>query len=202
MLRGRRAECEGVERLLARARAGRSGVLVVRGEAGIGKTALLEHASAAATGMRIVRAVGVEAETEFAYAGLHQVCARVLDQVGALPGPQQVALSVALGQRDGDPPDRFLVGLATLSLLAEVAEERPVLCLVDDAQWLDAASAQTLAFVARRAEADRLAMVFALRDPCPDGTGESVRRLAGAARGRARRGGLPSLARHRGVELF
>jgi len=174
MLRGRRVECEGVERLLAQARAGRSGVLVVRGEAGIGKTALLDYAGGAAAGFRVSRVVGVEAETEFAYAGLHQMCAPVLDRVGALPRPQQVALGVALGQRDGDPPDRFLVGLATLSLLAEVAEERPLLCLVDDAQWLDAASAQTLAFVARRAEADRLAMMFALRDPSAAASGGEV----------------------------
>ncbi|MGV9380521.1 ATP-binding protein [Nonomuraea sp. NPDC003707] len=177
MFRDRRAEREVVERLLAQARDGRSGVLVMRGEAGIGKTALLEHARDAAAGYRVVRATGVESEMEFAFAGLHQLCAPLLDRLGALPDPQQAALDVAFGLRAGDPPDRFLVGLATLSLLAEAAEERPLLCLVDDAQWLDAASAQILAFVARRLEAERMALLFALRDLGPDGGGVEV--LAG-----------------------
>lgn len=165
VLIGRRAERETIERLLTQARDGRSGVLMMCGQAGIGKTALLKHAHDAAAGFRVERVVGVESEMEFAFAGLHQLCAPLLDRLGALPGPQQAALGVALGQIAGDPPDRFLVGLATLSLLAEVAEERPLLCLVDDAQWLDAASAQTLAFVARRLEAERVALLFALRDP-------------------------------------
>jgi DNA-binding CsgD family transcriptional regulator len=165
MLVGRRAERAAIDRMLDEARGGRSGVLMVRGEAGIGKTALLEYARDAASGFRVERAVGVESEAEFAFAGLHQLCASLLDRLGALPQPQQDALGVALGQRAGDPPDGFLVGLATLSLLAEAAEERPLLCLVDDAQWLDAASAQTLAFVARRLGAERVALVFALRDP-------------------------------------
>ncbi|PZG07011.1 helix-turn-helix transcriptional regulator [Nonomuraea aridisoli] len=177
MLRGRHAEREVVEHLLARAWGGRSGVLVVRGEAGIGKTVLLEHARGVAERFRVVSATGVESEMEFAFAGLHQLCAPLLDRLGALPDPQQAALGVALGQRAGDPPDRFLVGLATLSLLAEAAEERPLLCLVDDAQWLDAASAQTLAFVARRVEAERVALVFAQRDPSPDANDADV--LAG-----------------------
>ncbi|MBB6547180.1 ATP-binding protein [Nonomuraea rubra] len=177
MLRGRRAEREVVERLLARARDGRSGVLVVRGEAGIGKTALLEHARDAAAGYRVERATGVESEMEFAFAGLHQLCAPLLDRLGALPEPQQAALGVALGRRAGDPPDRFLVGLAVLGLLAEAAEERPLLCLVDDAQWLDAASVQILAFVARRVEAEQVVLVFALRDPGPDRGGAEL--LAG-----------------------
>jgi DNA-binding CsgD family transcriptional regulator len=167
MLRGRRAERKAVERLLAQARGGRSGVLVVRGEAGIGKTALLEHVRDAASGFRVERAVGVESEMNFAFAGLHQLCAPMLDRLDALPDPQQAALGVALGQRVGDPPTRLLIGLATLNLLADAAEERPLLCLVDDAQWLDEASAQTLAFVARRVEAERLALLFALRDPSP-----------------------------------
>jgi DNA-binding CsgD family transcriptional regulator len=109
---------------------------------------------------------------QFAFAGLHQLCAPLLDRLGALPDPQRAALGVAFGLRAGDPPDRFLVGLATLSLLAEVAEEQPLLCLVDDGQWLDEASAQTLAFVARRVEAERVALVFAVRDPAP-GRGEA-----------------------------
>ncbi|WP_254886094.1 AAA family ATPase [Streptomyces sp. NA02950] len=165
MLLGRQAERQAIEGLLAQARAGRSGVLVVVGEAGIGKTALLEAARGAAWGFRVERAVGVESEMEFAFAGLHQLCAPLVDHMGALPDPQQAALGVAFGLRAGDPPDRFLVGLAVLSLLAEVAEERPLLCLVDDAQWLDEASAQTLAFVALRVDAERVALVFALRDP-------------------------------------
>lgn len=167
VLLGRRAERQAIDQLLAQARAGRSGAIVVRGEAGIGKTALLEHArdSSAPSGFRVESSAGVESETQFAFAGLHQLCAPLLDHAAALPDPQQAALGVAFGLHDGAAPDRFLVGLATLSLLAEVAEEGPLLCLVDDAQWLDQASAQVLAFVARRLAAERLALVFALRDP-------------------------------------
>src|SRR5215470_1477821 len=146
MLRGRRAERAAIDQLLARAAAGHSGALVMRGEAGIGKTALLEHARDTASGFRVERVVGVESEMGFAFAGLHQLCAPLLERLDALSGPQQAALGVALGLRSGEAPDRFLVGLATLSMLAEVAEEGPLLCLVDDAQWLDEASAQALAF--------------------------------------------------------
>jgi DNA-binding CsgD family transcriptional regulator len=176
-LLGRDAECTVVGQLLAGARAGRSGVLVVRGEAGIGKSALLEQAgdTAAASGFRVQHVVGVEAETHFPFSGLHQLCGELGDRAGALPEPQQAALGVAFGLRSGPPPDRFLVGLATLNLLAEAAEEGPLLCLVDDAQWLDEASAQVLAFVARRVAAERVALVFALRDP----TEGDVRSLAG-----------------------
>ena len=165
-LLGRRAECDAVADLLAHAQAGRSGVLVVRGEAGIGKTALLEHARDVATtsGFRVQQAVGVESETQLTFAGLHQLCAPLLDRAAALPEPQRNALDVAFGQREGTAPDRFLVGLAALNLLDEVAEEAPLLCLVDDAQWLDQASAQVLAFVARRVAAEQLALVFAVRD--------------------------------------
>ena len=164
---GRRAEREVVDRLLAGARAGRSGALVVRGEAGIGKTALLEGVrdGAVSAGFRVGHAVGAESEAEFAYSGLHQLCGPLLDRAGALPEPQQAALGVAFGLRVGPAPDRFLVGLATLNVLAEAAEEEPLLCLVDDAQWLDQASAQVLAFVARRVGAERLALVLAVRDP-------------------------------------
>ncbi|MFN3600977.1 MAG: ATP-binding protein [Dietzia sp.] len=163
---GRRAEREALEHLLAQARAGRSGVLVVRGEAGIGKTELMEHArgAAAASGLRVESSVGVEAEAQFAFAGLHQLCSPLLGGLGALPEPQQAALGVAFGLRAGPAPDRFLVGLATLTLVAEAAEERPLLCLVDDAQWLDEASAQVLAFVARRVSAEQVALVFGVRD--------------------------------------
>ncbi len=168
---GRRAERDAIDHLLAEARAGRSGVLAVCGEAGIGKTALLEHIRHAATsaGFRSEFSVGVESETHFAFAGLHQLCAPLLDRSAALPAPQQAAPSVAFGLRDGAAPARFLVGLAVLNLVAEVAEHGPLLCLVDDAQWLDETSAQVLTFVARRVTAERLVLMFALRDPTEAG---------------------------------
>ncbi|MBC2933657.1 AAA family ATPase [Nocardioides sp. zg-1228] len=163
---GRDAERAEIERLLDRARAGSSGALVVRGEAGIGKTVLVEQAAlgAASSGFRVETSVGVEAEAQFAFAGLHQLCGPLLGHLGALPDPQQAALGVAFGLRSGPAPDRFLVGLATLNLLAEVAEAAPLLCVVDDAQWLDEASAQVMAFVARRVSAERVALLFARRD--------------------------------------
>lgn len=166
-LLGRRAERATLEQLLAGAQTGQSGAIVVRGEAGIGKTALLEYArdTASTSGFRTEYAAGVESETQFAFAGLHQLCAPLLDRASALPDPQQTALGVAFGRLGGAAPDRFLVGLATLNLLAEVAEEGPLMCLVDDAQWLDQASAQVLAFVARRVAAERIVLVYALRDP-------------------------------------
>ncbi|MGW0159734.1 ATP-binding protein [Mycobacterium sp. NPDC003323] len=167
-LLGRRAELDAIDRLLAEAPAGRSGVLVVRGEAGIGKSALLQHAhdTAVSLGIRIGTSVGVESETQFAFAGVHRLCAPLLERIETLPQPQQTALGVALGNRSGAAPDRFLVGLAVLNLLAE---EGPMLCLVDDAQWLDQASAQVLAFVARRVVAERMVLMFAVRDPCESG---------------------------------
>ena len=135
MLVGRRAEHSPLEQLLARAQGGDSGVLVVRGEAGIGKTALLQHVreTAVAAGFGVEDGAGVEAEAEFAFAGLHQLCAPLLRRAAALPEPQQAALGVAFGMREGAAPERFLVGLAVLSLLAEVAEDGPLLCVVDDA---------------------------------------------------------------------
>ena len=164
MLRGRRAECLELDRLLEAMHTGQSAVLVLRGEAGIGKTALLEYTAERAEGCRVLHAVGVESEMELAFAGLQQLCAPMLDRLEQLPGPQRDALGTAFGLRTGEPPDRFLVGLAVLSLLAEVAEEGPPLvCLVDDAQWLDRVSAQTLAFVARRLLAERVGLVFAVR---------------------------------------
>jgi hypothetical protein len=165
MLRGRRSECEALDRLLQRVRVGQSSVQVLRGEAGVGKTALLEYVAERASGCRIARVAGVESEMELAFAGLHQLCAPMLDGLDGLPGPQRDALRVAFGLRDGGTPDRFLVALAVLSLLAEVAEADPLVCVVDDAQWLDRASAQALAFVARRLLAERIAMVFAVREP-------------------------------------
>src|SRR4051794_20954043 len=163
--RGRSGERELLDRLLDDVRAGHSAVLVIRGEAGIGKTALLHYCARQASGLRVAQIAGVESEMELPYAGLHQLCAPMLGRLGALHEPQQVALGVALDLESGEPPDRFLVALATLSLLAEVATERPLLCVVDDAHWLDAASAQVLGFVARRLLADSVAIVFAVRDP-------------------------------------
>ena len=143
----------------------RAGVLVVRGEPGVGKTALLDYLAEQASGCRVAHAAGVESEMELAYAGLHQLLTPMLGRLERLPDPQADALRTAFGLRSGSAPDRFLVGLATLSLLAEVAEEHPLVCLVDDAQWLDRASAQVLAFAARRLEAESVGVVFAARVP-------------------------------------
>src|SRR5262245_1666648 len=162
MLLGRTAECTTLDHLVASARAGRSQVVVVRGEAGVGKSALLEYVSGSAPDCRVVRAGGIESELELPFAGLHQLCAPLLDRLDRLPGPQRESLVTAFGLGAGEPPDRFLVSLAVLSLLAEVAEEKPLVCLVDDAHWLDRVSAQTLAFVARRLLAERIALVFAV----------------------------------------
>jgi DNA-binding CsgD family transcriptional regulator/tetratricopeptide (TPR) repeat protein len=165
MLRGRRDECVVLDRLLDGARAGRSGALVVRGEPGIGKTALLEYAIASASDLRVHCAAGVESEMELAFAALHQLCAPLLDRLDRLPAPQRDALLTTFGLRAGPAPDRLLVGLAVLSLLSEVADERPLVCVVDDAQWLDRASAQCLAFAARRLLAESVVMLFAAREP-------------------------------------
>ncbi|MDA0159817.1 LuxR C-terminal-related transcriptional regulator [Solirubrobacter ginsenosidimutans] len=177
-LLGRQRECDSLERLVACVRLGQSGVLVLRGEAGVGKTALLEHLSGAAAGFRIARAAGVESEMELPFAGLHGLCAPMLTHLRGLPGPQRTALSTAFGLDTGPPPDRFMVGLAVLSLLADVAEQQPLLCIVDDAQWLDRVSAETLAFVARRLLAEPIGLVFAVRE---DGEEHAL-------------GGLPELA--------
>ena len=139
--------------------------MVVRGDAGVGKTALLEHVVASAADLGVVRAVGVESEMELAFAALHQLCVPVLDHLERLPGPQRDALRVTFGLSEGPVPDRFLVGLAVLGLLAEAAEERALVCVVDDAQWLDTASAQALAFVARRLFAESVVLLFAARQP-------------------------------------
>jgi DNA-binding CsgD family transcriptional regulator len=167
-LRGRGDECGALDRLVADARAGHSGVLVLRGEAGAGKSALLEFVVGRAVDCRIARAAGVESEMELAFAGLHQLCGPMLDHLERLPGPQRDALGTAFGLSAGGAPDRFLVGLAVLSLLADVAEEQPLVCVVDDAQWLDQASAQALAFVARRLLAEPVALVFAARTGGPE----------------------------------
>ena len=144
---------------------GQSRVLVLRGEAGAGKSALLDYLMDQASGCRVARASGVESEMELAFAGLHQLCAPMLERLEHLPGPQREALGVAFGLSAGPAPDRFLVGLAVLGLLSEAAGERPLVCVVDDAQWLDRASAQTLSFVARRLLAESVALVFAVREP-------------------------------------
>ncbi|MEU4572572.1 AAA family ATPase [Nonomuraea sp. NPDC023979] len=164
-LRGRQIECEALSQVMTTVRGGRSSVLVLRGEAGIGKTALLEYARDSASGCRVVRAAGVESEMELAFGGLHQVCVPLLDQLGRLPEPQRDALETAFGLSTGSPPDRFLVGLAVLGLLAAAAEKEPLVCLVDDVQWLDQISAQTLAFVARRLLAEPIGLVLAVRPP-------------------------------------
>jgi DNA-binding CsgD family transcriptional regulator len=164
-LQGRRRECDLLERLVEAVRAGASRALVVRGERGVGKTALLDYLAGHASGCRVARVAGVQSEMELAFAGLHQLCAPMLDRLQRLPAPQRAALRTAFGLGPGSAPDRFLVGLAVLSLLADVAEEHPLLCLVDDEQWLDHASAQVLGFVARRLGAESVGLVFAARGP-------------------------------------
>jgi DNA-binding CsgD family transcriptional regulator len=164
-LRGRRTEQAALDRLLADVRAGQSRVLVLRGEAGVGKTALLDYVQEQASGFGVARTAGVESEMELAFAGLHQLCTPMLSNLAGLPGPQRDALGTVFGLGTGQAPDRLLVGLAVLGLLSEVAEESPLVCLVDDAQWLDQASAQALAFVARRLLAEPVALVFAVREP-------------------------------------
>jgi DNA-binding CsgD family transcriptional regulator len=186
-LRGRDSECAALDRLLDAVRGGESRAIVLRGEPGVGKTALLDYAIGSAPDLRVLRAVGVESEMELAFASLQQLCAPTLDRLERLPGPQQDALGVALGLRAGQTPDRFLVALAALTLLSEAAEERPLLCAVDDAQWLDEASAVALAFVARRLLAEPVAIVFVTREPVSaliglpelvvDGVGEDDARL-------------------------
>ncbi|MCW2911166.1 MAG: ATP-dependent transcriptional regulator, MalT-like, LuxR family [Actinomycetia bacterium] len=172
MLLDRLPERTALSQLLDAARAGRSGVLVMRGEPGVGKTALLEYAIESAAGLRVARVAGVESEMELAFAALQQLCAPMLGKLEGLPDPQRDALGVAFGLNIGAAPDRFLVGLAALSLLSEVAEQQPLLCVIDDAQWLDRASTQALAFVARRLLAEPVALVFATREQ-----GEEFREL-------------------------
>src|SRR5215218_9766585 len=171
-LRGRAGESALLEGLVSAVRQGEGRSLVLRGEAGIGKTALLEHLIEATPDLTVARAMGVESEMELAFASLHQLCAPMLDRRDRLPDPQRRALETVFGLSDGPPPDRFLVGLAVLSLFSEVADDRPLLCVVDDAQWLDQASALMLAFVARRLLAEPVGIVFAAREP-----GDELRHL-------------------------
>jgi DNA-binding CsgD family transcriptional regulator/tetratricopeptide (TPR) repeat protein len=163
MLRGRQGELAMLDGLVKAARDGESRVLVIRGEPGVGKSALLDYVAERGSGCRVARAAGVESEMELAFAGLHQLCASMLDQLGRLPVPQRDVLRTAFGLTEGPAPDRFLVGLAVLGLLSEVAAEQPLVCLVDDAQWLDRESLQALEFVARRLLAESVALVFAAR---------------------------------------
>ncbi len=164
-LTDRRRERGVFDRLINAVQAGESRVLVVRGDPGVGKTVLLDYLVSQAPGCRLARAVGVQSEMELAFAGLHLLCASMLDHLEAIPVPQREALRTAFGISAGPPPDRFLVGLAALSLLSEVAGERPLICVIDDEQWLDRASAQALGFVARRLGADPVGLVFAARVP-------------------------------------
>jgi DNA-binding CsgD family transcriptional regulator len=172
--------------MIAAVRARESRTLVVRGEAGVGKTALLNYAVQSASELHVLRAVGVESEMELAFASLHQLCAPLLGHLAQLPGPQREALEIAFGTNAGAAPDRFFVGLAVLSLLSDAAVERPILCVVDDAQWLDQASAQTLAFVARRLFADPVGLVFVAREPSEEFRGLPELDLQGLRHGDAR----------------
>jgi predicted ATPase len=173
---GRRAECETLDQIVEAIGAGESRALVIRGEAGIGKTALLEHLRerARASGCTVVELAGIQSEMELAYAALHQVCAPMLDRLSRLPEPQRDALATAFGLQSGSAPDQFLVGLAVLGLLAEAAARQPLVCLIDDAQWLDGASKQALALAARRRGEEYGAVV-------DDETGERPAASLGAA---------------------
>ena len=167
-LTDRHAERDMLDGLLAAVRAGESRSLVVRGKPGVGKTALLEYLVEQASGCRVARAVGIQSEMELAFAVLHQLCAPMLDRLEYLPAPQRDALRIAFGLSAGPPPDPFLIGLAALGLLSELAGERPLVCIVDDEQWLDSASAQVLAFLARRLGAESVGLVFGARVPTGD----------------------------------
>src|SRR4051794_37531855 len=161
---GRTAECARLEQELQKARDGKAAILVLRGREGMGKTALLDHAVSRASGFRVIRARAVASETHLSYAALQVLCAQLLDDVGQLPSVQRDALATAMGQLRGSDPDRFLLGLATLNLVAGAAGSRPLLCIIDDAQWLDQPTAQALAFVARRLESKLVVLLFATRD--------------------------------------
>jgi predicted ATPase len=188
VLYGRADELAVIDRLVVAARAGQGGALALGGEPGVGKSALLAYASQRAEGLRLLHAVGVEAESRLAYATLHQLVRRLLGQADRLPPPQARALRVAIGLEAGEPPDRFLVAVATLTLLSEVAEERPLLCLVDDAHWADAPSLAVLGFVARRLENEPVVLLVSFREGegCPlDTAGWVMLRLAGLDTGAA-----------------
>ncbi|HEY2281775.1 MAG TPA: AAA family ATPase, partial [Streptosporangiaceae bacterium] len=175
-----------LDRLVNAVRAGESRVLVVHGDPGVGKTVLLDYLAERAGGCRIARAAGVQSEMELAFAGLHQLCAPMLGHLDQIPVPQRDALRTSFGLAEGPPPDRFLVGLAVLSLLSEVAGGQPLICLIDDEQWLDQATELTLGFVARRLAADPVALVFATRNPGTELTGQPELTVAGLNHDHAR----------------
>jgi len=183
---GRRRECGVLDQLVEAVRAGESRALVVHGEAGVGKTALMDYVAGRARGCHVARAAGVQSEMEFPFAGLHQLCAPMLDHLERLPIPQREALQTTFGISAGPTPDRFLVGLAVLGLLSEVAGERPLICLIDDEQWLDQASAQALAFAARRLVAESVGLVFAARLPGDEVAGLPLLVVEGLTTGDAR----------------
>src|SRR5580700_4994560 len=185
-LTGRVSERGVLDRFVAGVRAGEGRALVVRGEPGVGKTVLLDYVAGRASGCRVARAAGVQSEMELAFAGLHQLCAPMLDHAKSLPAPQSEALRTAFGLSAGPAPDRFLVGLAVLGLLSETAGDRPLICVVDDQQWLDRASAQALGFAARRLAADPVGLVFAARVPGQDVAGLPELVVEGLAAGDAR----------------
>ncbi len=170
---GRRSERELFDGLIEAVREGESRVLVVRGEPGVGKTALLEYLAEQASSLRVARASGIQSEMELAFAGLHQLLASMLDRLDRLPVPQRDALRTAFGLSTGPVPDLFFVALAVLALLSDVAEEQPLICQVDDEHWLDRASAQILAFVGRRLHAESVALVFAARTPSSELAGRN-----------------------------
>ncbi|WP_431900429.1 ATP-binding protein [Nonomuraea sp. bgisy101] len=175
------SERELLTGFLAAVRAGEGRALVLSGDAGLGKTALLDDMAANALGLRVLRVSGMQSEMELAFAGLHQLCGPLLDRVEALPTPQQLALQTAFGLAEGPPPARFMVGMAVLSLLSEASREQPLLCVVDDMHWLDRASAQALGFVARRLGADPIGIVFGARTPTDEVAGVRELRLGGLA---------------------
>ena len=177
-LLGRSSECEALDRLVAEVLAGGSRVLILRGDAGVGKSALLDYVSGQVTGWKIATVTGVESEMELAYSGLHQLCAPLLDHLERLPDPQRDALATVFGLSAGPVPDRLMVGLATLTLVAEAAEENPLICFVEDSQWLDRSSAQVFGFVARRLLAERVAFVCAVRTAPKDDVFEGLHSLS------------------------
>src|ERR1700722_9537571 len=187
-LMDRRAERDALGGLVDAVRSGESRALVVRGDPGVGKTVLVDHLAgrASGAGCQVARAAGVQSEMELAFAGLHQLCAPMLGHVDGIPRPQQDALRIAFGLAAGPPPDRFFVGLAVLSLLSEVATEHPLICVIDDEQWLDQVSAQALGFVARRLAADPVGLVFAAREPGSELAGLPELEVTGLAAGDAR----------------
>ena len=195
MLHGRAAELADIHGLLADARGGRSSLLVVQGEAGSGKTALLEHVAADAKDFRVLRCTGVESEAELPFAALHLLLLDCLDRLDSLPGPQAAALRAAFGLEEAPGVDRFLAGLATLTLLSEVAADGPLLCLVDDAQWLDRASTDALLFAGRRLGAEGVVLLMSGRDDDPT---DRFPRAARAAAARAQCVGGRRAARRAG----